>query len=207
MNTPPNDPRFVILAAIDDSASGLNVAQVGVNLAKTIPGGELHLVHVVNLARDVDPSLPLEQAREYLESTAMQAQAGWDGRILGHVSAGGPAHEILQMASRLSADLVLVGCHGRKGIPRLVLGSVAELVVRRASCPVLVVRPKDYHGHVSPSVEPPCPDCLAAQAKSRGETLWCARHSEHHPRPHVHYRTPEPFALGASIIRPDERPH
>lgn len=59
------------------------------------------------------------------------------------VSAGDARDSILDAARACSADLIVIGSHGRRGVKRLVLGSVAEDVVRRAPCPVLVVRMKE----------------------------------------------------------------
>jgi nucleotide-binding universal stress UspA family protein len=53
---------------------------------------------------------------------------------------GDPATAILRAAEEISCDLIVLGTHGRTGISRLLLGSVAEKVVRRAPCPVLTVR-------------------------------------------------------------------
>jgi nucleotide-binding universal stress UspA family protein len=53
---------------------------------------------------------------------------------------GDPVKVILDQAKRLRADFIVLGTHGRRGLRRLVLGSVAESVVRRAGCPVLVVK-------------------------------------------------------------------
>ena len=50
-----------------------------------------------------------------------------------------PAKEILQYAQSANIDLIVIGTHGRTGLARLVLGSVAEAVVRAAPCPVLTV--------------------------------------------------------------------
>jgi nucleotide-binding universal stress UspA family protein len=58
------------------------------------------------------------------------------------VMMGDPAVEILQAAKRRGADLIVMATHGRKGLRHLVLGSVAEHVVREAPCPVLTVKPK-----------------------------------------------------------------
>ncbi len=52
---------------------------------------------------------------------------------------GAPADEILEYASQRDIDLIVMGTHGREGIARALLGSVAETVVRKASCPVLTV--------------------------------------------------------------------
>src|SRR4051812_43398594 len=66
------------------------------------------------------------------------------------VRIGAPPTEIVAAAKDLRADLVCVGTHGRGGLARVILGSVAEMVVRQAPCPVLTVRPKAC-GDVKPS--------------------------------------------------------
>jgi nucleotide-binding universal stress UspA family protein len=53
---------------------------------------------------------------------------------------GAPAHAIVDAAKEGNYDLIVVGTHGRTGLPRVLLGSVAESVVRHAHCPVLAVR-------------------------------------------------------------------
>ena len=55
---------------------------------------------------------------------------------------GAPWHEIVQLAKKESADLVVLGTHGRTGIKHALIGSVAEKVVRHAPCATLVVPPK-----------------------------------------------------------------
>jgi universal stress protein A len=59
------------------------------------------------------------------------------------VRVGSPAGEIIAAASELKVDLVCIGTHGRRGIVHLILGSVAEKVVRQAPCPVLTIRPRE----------------------------------------------------------------
>jgi nucleotide-binding universal stress UspA family protein len=53
---------------------------------------------------------------------------------------GDPVTQILNVAKETNADLIVIGTHGRRGIPRLLMGSVAEQVVRQANRPVLSVR-------------------------------------------------------------------
>jgi nucleotide-binding universal stress UspA family protein len=53
---------------------------------------------------------------------------------------GSPAHEIVQFATEELCDLIVLGTHGRTGLGRLLMGSVAEHVVRKAPCPVLTVK-------------------------------------------------------------------
>jgi nucleotide-binding universal stress UspA family protein len=66
-------------------------------------------------------------------------EAGYD-KVLLEVLIGDPGHEIADLAVRQRADLIVLPSHGRTGIRRLLIGSVAERVVRLAHCPVLVLR-------------------------------------------------------------------
>ncbi len=54
---------------------------------------------------------------------------------------GVPARVISLVGAEIDADLIVMGTHGRTGLPRILMGSVAEHVVRMATCPVLTVRP------------------------------------------------------------------
>jgi nucleotide-binding universal stress UspA family protein len=65
-------------------------------------------------------------------------------RVSVHVRAGVSEDEIVTLANDLDVSLLVLGTHGRRGFRALVLGSVAESVVRSAKCAVLVVRPKAY---------------------------------------------------------------
>ncbi|HSN89855.1 MAG TPA: universal stress protein [Anaeromyxobacteraceae bacterium] len=66
--------------------------------------------------------------------------------VRAELAAGAPASEIVRRLREGRFDLAVVGTHGRTGLRRLVLGSVAERVVREAPCPVLVVRPPEDRG-------------------------------------------------------------
>jgi nucleotide-binding universal stress UspA family protein len=61
-------------------------------------------------------------------------------RITDHILCGDAASTILDQATTLAADLIVMGTHGRRGPSRFLMGSVAERVVRHAHCPVLTVR-------------------------------------------------------------------
>jgi nucleotide-binding universal stress UspA family protein len=60
------------------------------------------------------------------------------------VRSGSPAVEIIDVAKRLPADLIVISTHGRTGLKHVFLGSVAEHVVRHAPCPALVVREHEH---------------------------------------------------------------
>jgi nucleotide-binding universal stress UspA family protein/quercetin dioxygenase-like cupin family protein len=61
-------------------------------------------------------------------------------RVEHRVSEGDPAEEILRLAEALHCDLIVMGTHGRTGLGRFLMGSVAEEVLRKSSCPVMVIK-------------------------------------------------------------------
>jgi nucleotide-binding universal stress UspA family protein len=87
-------------------------------------------------ARDID------RIRGLVREDFAQAAEGLCLRVL--VDIGQPAHTILERASKLPADLIVMGTHGAGGFQHLVLGSVTEKVLRRAACPVLTVPPRAH---------------------------------------------------------------
>jgi nucleotide-binding universal stress UspA family protein len=201
--------RIVILVAIDGTDVVEDVMRTATVLAQTLAGSELHLVHVIPPIADVDGggasisslTASVEGARALTEGASTRARRDFSGRVVQHIAFGAPSREILQLATSLEADLIVVGPHRRNPIERWVVGSVAEQVVRKASCAVLVARAKDYAAGV-PEIEPACPGCVATQKATRGEKLWCTRHrrsSKTHA--HLHYEIPTGFAVGSQLIR------
>lgn len=205
-------PPTVYIVALDGASSAQRVLEVACDLGTTLPGAaELHLIHVLGVAPPaavaaMGPLVPstelVEEGRGVLDGASAYAAGHFEGRILGHLAVGEPSREITQLASSLRADLVIVGTAGKKGLERLALGSVAEKVVRNAGCPVLVVRPKDYHARSVPEIEPPCGDCIAVQQATSRQKLWCDRHGTHHAKGRLHYEVPPSFALGTMLLRP-----
>jgi nucleotide-binding universal stress UspA family protein len=65
-------------------------------------------------------------------------------RVHDVLAKGVVAEEVLRVARRLRCHLIVLATHGRTGLKHVLLGSVAENVVRRAPCPVLIVRPRGY---------------------------------------------------------------
>jgi nucleotide-binding universal stress UspA family protein len=119
-----------------------------------------------------------------------------------HVRVGDPAQGLLQAAVDYDAELIIVGTHGRTGVERFAVGSVAMALLETARCPVLVARARDFsHMRPSESPEPLCPDCARVRAASRGEALWCAWHARPEASSPV-YGYSERYAQSSGAVEP-----
>jgi nucleotide-binding universal stress UspA family protein len=136
-----------ILIAVDGSPIAAHAADVGIELARSL-GGEVALIHVVDPAQNWAPEsgVPAAELVKLAEQDGkrlladLRLRATLPAPPLEFVQVGKPASEIVKAAKDWPADIIVIGSHGRGGISRLLLGSVAERVMRHASCPVLVVR-------------------------------------------------------------------
>lgn len=136
-----------VLIAVDDSPLAAHAAEVGVELARSL-NGELALIHVVDPAQNWAPEggFPAAELVRQAEQegkrllTEFQPRAALQKPPVEFVQVGKPAAEIVKAAKEWPADIIVIGSHGRGGIGRLLLGSVAEGVIRHAAHPVLVVR-------------------------------------------------------------------
>lgn len=135
-----------ILLASDGSEEAELAVRVAAELAKNT-GSELHLLHVEDVPVLATPSVPRppaamseEQARELLYRQAEQIREGGVSDVETYLKEGRPADEIVRFGEELGAGLIVMGARGLSGLKRLLVGSTSEVVVRYASCPVLVVR-------------------------------------------------------------------
>jgi nucleotide-binding universal stress UspA family protein len=139
-----------ILVATDFSATADRAEKLAFALASLLEA-ELHLVHVRVILEDPlmaeERQMEIERLLSAADETTRHAFAkGRIGRpgltVKTHLIRGVSAAEgIVATASELDCDLVIMGTHGRRGIKHMLLGSVAENVVRSARRPVLTVRP------------------------------------------------------------------
>jgi nucleotide-binding universal stress UspA family protein len=107
------------------------------------------------------------------------------GDVICHLRVGDAAKEVPQFATEVNADTIYVATHGRTGIKRLFLGSVAESTLRKAPCPTVVMRPKTLSSGVK--IEPPCPQCVETRRATDGREMWCDQHASGMGRRHVYH--------------------
>jgi nucleotide-binding universal stress UspA family protein len=183
-----------VVVGFDFSHSARAAMYRAIALANRAPSHTLHFVCAIEPHGQV-PSIPhhgradlayVERVeRALLDEIAAELKgAAITERVhfFVHVRIGHAADEILELAREVGADLIIVGSKGLTGVQRLVIGSVAEHVVREAGCSVEVARPKAYE-HVDLVEVVPAP-------------------------PHRPYRPPHRYTYSSSCVnlRPDEWP-
>lgn len=137
-------PIQTLLFATDFSDSATAAVPVARALAQDY-GARLVLLHVVPLETIPSEVLVMPTDLGAFEQELEALARSLEGRELKHaietvVREGDPSTEILRVAAETKSDLIVMGSHGRSGLRRLLLGSVAEMVMRQAPCPVLVVK-------------------------------------------------------------------
>lgn len=132
-----------ILVPTDFSERSDTALRYATEMALTL-GARLYLMHVTGkLGEHFEANFPVGQfetaARERLNSflSAEQIELLRPEYAL---RVGTPAAEILRYADSRDADMIIMGTHGRSGLAHVLMGSVAEQVVRSAPCPVLLIR-------------------------------------------------------------------
>lgn len=144
-----------ILCPYDFSENSQEALQYAIHLMLKDDDATLYLVHVVD-SRVFDysgplyePELPLmnvaldQSTREQLEKKlSAEVPEEIQDRVETIILFGVPFLEIIVAAKDKDIDLIVIGTHGRTGIAHMLIGSVAEKVVRKAPCPVLTVKSK-----------------------------------------------------------------
>ena len=135
-----------ILAPIDFSEYSMEALRGAMELAKDLDG-ELHIVHVVaphfalldKMREQARETLMVEEAEEEL-ARIRKDDCGNSAKVVTQVMVGPPVPKLVEYATQQQIDLILLATHGRTGIEHLMIGSVAEKLVRYAPCSVLVFR-------------------------------------------------------------------
>jgi nucleotide-binding universal stress UspA family protein len=142
-----------ILAPTDFSAHAENAVRYACGLAERL-GAELHLLHVLSAIVPTGPDplfapvLPPESFRELEEAsrraleTLLDPSWGSPRALKVAVRWESPVEGIVEYARESAIGLIVIATHGRTGLSHVLLGSVAERIVREAPCPVLTIRSK-----------------------------------------------------------------
>jgi universal stress protein A len=139
-----------ILVPIDFSEHSGRALRYAETLAERL-GATLHLVHAIEMPAmwgsetyTVDLGTLLDEMTADATRRMAECRAGVPAALsaTSGVELGRPAEVIAQAALDSRADLVVMGTHGRSGLSHLMMGSVAERIIRTAPCPVLTVRDK-----------------------------------------------------------------
>ena len=143
-----NLPKKIVVAT-DFGPESDRAMQYAIELAKKFDAG-LYVVHGFVIPAMPGPEAGLPLPPDVITSMERAAKKGLDEVVTRYGKSGvpveahlkweDPRHAVVDAAKELKADLVVIGTHGRKGLKRALLGSVAESVVRFAPCPVLTVR-------------------------------------------------------------------
>jgi len=198
----PSTLALVVGLAFGD-ADGAAFDQAA-RLASRVPRSELHLVHVFAEEPSEARARELVQHLRLYVNEKAALLGGLKAMTVGvHLRAGKPVREIVQVATDLRADIIVVGSHKGPHLKNWLVGSTAEQLVASAPCAVLVATPKPRaEAKHDPAIEPPCPDCLRARATTRG-AWWCERHAHHAKRAHTFsYQRELPFASHDSEVIP-----
>lgn len=124
-----------IVAPVDISQLSMDTVKEAVRLADK--AALVDVVHVLPSQESSTPSHAID-IQSALATKLIEEGLG-EARVT--IKFGSPGESIVEFAEEVEAGLIVVCSHGRTGIQRLVLGSVAEKVVRLAGCPVLVIKP------------------------------------------------------------------
>jgi nucleotide-binding universal stress UspA family protein len=141
------------MVPIDFSPSARAALEYAIFLAGKL-GADMEVLHVWEPPGYVGPDtlalLPVGTGQPGWEQTRAEVQREVDAflakakarprSLAVRVEAGEPSDTILHVAKDGSTDLIVMGTHGRTGLSRLLIGSVAEAVLRRSTCPVLTIR-------------------------------------------------------------------
>jgi nucleotide-binding universal stress UspA family protein len=137
-------PFKKIICPIDFEQNSIAALDVALKLAER----DHAAIYLVNIAPVPIVPQALEHPRAWEETAKARLDKIARERLEGKVSydtfvrVGDPADEIAKVADEIGADLLVIATHGRSGVPRLLLGSVAERVLRESKRPLLIVKPQ-----------------------------------------------------------------
>jgi nucleotide-binding universal stress UspA family protein len=135
-------PRKCVVVPYDFSDESLVAVKLGREMVEQ--PSAMYVIHVLPELTATEPGViwsTIDDASRMAHAqNAMEERLNKFPGVQFKVAFGDPGQTITDLASEIQADLIVIPSHGRTGVKRLLLGSVAERVVRLAHCPVLVLR-------------------------------------------------------------------
>lgn len=148
-----------ILLPTDNSENSREAFKYAISLAEEY-GSTIYVVYVIDISYleegymyeskplrspvDLEENVVKEKTDETEEFIKRNSRDKKELKIEKLIRRGKPFVEIIIAAREKEADLIVMGTHGRTGLSHSLMGSVAEKVVRKAPCPVLTVKPRNY---------------------------------------------------------------
>ena len=139
-----------VVIPVDFTSTTHKVVDYATSIAEQL-GAEIFFFHVINDFQGYDmmlvhPSfgaMKKDIQKEYEERMAALVEDYKDFKhgVSGKIVTGDAAEEIVKFAREIQADLIIIGTHGTKGLERVLMGSTAESVVKKANCPTLTFNP------------------------------------------------------------------
>lgn len=131
-----------ILCAVDEGPLAELVFQAGWALSKELKG-ELALLSVIDVGMPGE-NIDIQTSRSSLRTEVKALHQRFvdksgGANIFKFIEDGDPKQKIVEVANQWEADMIVIASHGRKGLTRLLMGSVAEIVLRNSKCPVLII--------------------------------------------------------------------
>jgi len=145
----------------------------------------------------------IDHLRLYVDEKRVGAKTLSGVKVGIHLRGGEAVRELVQLATEVGADFIVLGSHQGLHLGDWLRGSTIERLVNSAAFPVLVAPGAVEPARHEPTIEPPCPDCVIARTASGGERWWCERHSHSAVGGHVYsYQREFPMASHDSAITP-----
>jgi nucleotide-binding universal stress UspA family protein len=179
--------RARILVGVSYDDTGENALRMAFDMARWRPT-TVHVAHVLpesafanRLTSVGDHAQQLAAHPRQLADFVRPFIAEPAPEVVVHVRVGDPVTALLQLALDQDAELLVVGTHGRRGLERFALGSVAQALVNAKRLPVVVAAPRAFGGMQATELPTPeCADCVALRKATHDRELWCKQHARAH---------------------------
>ena len=138
-------PKKNVVVPIDFSENSFAALDTALEMVDTAAG--VHMIHVLPVLEPAEPgviwnTIDDDTRRHHAEGALRERLADAKYQDISiEIAFGDAGHQIAHFADKCGADLIVMPSHGRTGLKRILIGSVAERVMRLAHCPLLILKP------------------------------------------------------------------